>query len=38
MNASEETVSAARQEVADSLKADSPPEVRLYELPIFEQV
>jgi hypothetical protein len=37
MNASEEKVSAARQHVADSLKAESPPEVRLYELPIFEQ-
>ena len=37
MNASEEKVSAARQHVGDSLKADSPPEVRLYELPILEQ-
>lgn len=38
MNASEEKVSAVRQHVADSLKAESPPEVRLYELSIFEQV
>jgi hypothetical protein len=37
MNASEEKVSAARQHVADSIKADAPAEVRLYELPIFEQ-
>jgi hypothetical protein len=37
MNASEEKVSVARQHVADSLKAASPPEVRPYELPIFEQ-
>lgn len=38
MKASEEKVSAARQRVAESLKAASPPEVRLYELAIFEQV
>jgi hypothetical protein len=37
MNASEERVKAARQQVADSLEADTPPKVRLYELPIFEQ-
>ena len=36
MHASEEKVRAARQQVADSLKADTPPEVRLYELPIFD--
>lgn len=38
MNASEEKVSTVRQHVADSLKAESSPEVRLYELSIFEQV
>jgi hypothetical protein len=37
MHASEEKVQAARQQVADSLEADTPPEVCLYELPIFEQ-
>ena len=37
MSASEEKVKAARQQVADSLEAEAPPDVRVYELPIFEQ-
>lgn len=37
MNASEEKVRAARQQTADTGGAQAPPEVRLYELPIFEQ-
>lgn len=37
MNASEAKVSAARQQTADQVGASAAPEVRLYELPIFEQ-
>jgi quinol monooxygenase YgiN len=36
MHASEEKVAAARQETADEVGASQPPEVALYELPIFE--
>ena len=36
MHASEEKIRAARQQVADSVQAETPPEVRLYEVPIFE--
>ena len=36
MHASEERVGAARQQVAASLGAGAAPEVRLYEVPIFE--
>lgn len=37
MLASEEKVSAARQQTADAVDASGAPEVRLYELPIYEQ-
>jgi len=36
MHASEGRVRVAREKVADSLVATGPPEVRLYEIPIFE--
>lgn len=36
MHASEEPVRAARQQVAAALQAGAPPDVRLYEVPIFE--
>jgi len=38
MLASEDKVSAARQQTADKVEASAAPEVRLYELPIFEPV
>lgn len=37
MLASEEKVSAARQQTADSVDAPGAPQVRLYELPVYEQ-
>ncbi len=37
MNASEEKVASARQQTADTVGAQAPPEVRFYELPIYEQ-
>ena len=37
LHASEEKVRAARQQVANAIQSTDPPEVRLYELPIFEQ-
>lgn len=36
MEASEEAVRAVRQQVADALEAGNPPDVRVYELAIFE--
>ena len=36
MSASEEKVSGSRQQAADSVDAPGAPEVRLFELPIFE--
>ena len=36
MRASEEKVSQARQATADQVDAPSAPEVRLYELPVYE--
>ena len=36
MNASEEKVHQTRQATAENVAATTPPEVRLYELPIFE--
>ncbi len=38
MLASEEKVSGARQQTADSVSASAAPEVRLFELPIYEPV
>ncbi len=38
MNASEEKVAASRQQTADRVDATSAPEVRLFELPLYEQV
>lgn len=37
MLASEEKVSAARQQTADSVSAADAPEVRMFELPVYEQ-
>ncbi len=37
MLASEEKVSGVRQQTADSVGASGAPEVRLYELPVYEQ-
>lgn len=37
MVASEEKVSGARQQTADSVEASAAPEVRLFELPVYEQ-
>ena len=37
MRASEEQVSRVRQEAAASVEASTPPEVRMLEMPIFEQ-
>ena len=37
MRASEDRVSAARQDAADSVDATAAPEVRMLEMPIFEQ-
>jgi len=37
MLASEDKVSGARQQTADSVDAAGAPQVRLYELPIYEQ-
>jgi hypothetical protein len=37
MIASEEKVSAVRQQTADSVGASGAPEVRLFELPVYEQ-
>ena len=37
MNASEEKVAAARQQTADNVDATSAPEVRLFEMPVYEQ-
>jgi heme-degrading monooxygenase HmoA len=36
MRASEEKVHQARQSTADQIEASTAPEVRLYELPVFE--
>ena len=36
MRASEDKVHQARQATADQVAASAPPEVRLYELPVFE--
>lgn len=37
MQASEEKVSAAREQTAQSVGASAGPEIRLYELPVYEQ-
>ena len=37
MLASEDKVSSARQQTADSVEASDAPEVRLFELPVYEQ-
>ena len=37
LHASEDKVRAARQQVANAIQSADPPEVRLYELSIFEQ-
>jgi len=36
MQASEEKVSAARQQTVDTVEAPSAPQISLYELPVFE--
>jgi heme-degrading monooxygenase HmoA len=36
MNASEEKVAPSRQQTADEVGATAPPEVALYELPVYE--
>ncbi|MEO6350412.1 MAG: hypothetical protein ABIP53_07155 [Candidatus Limnocylindrales bacterium] len=36
MRASEEKVQAARQQTADQVEASAPPDIALYELPVFE--
>jgi hypothetical protein len=38
MLASEEKVSGVRQQTADSVGASAAPDVRLFELPVYEQV
>lgn len=37
MQASEAKITAARQQVADRVDASSAPEVRMFELPVYEQ-